>query len=620
MRRNRAPTVHLLLVLAALLAPTSAASDAEIAAEVVASGLDRPLFVTSPAGDGRLFIVERSGRIRILVGGALLANPFLDIRPQVSTSGERGLLGLAFDPDYPWTGLFYVYYMNLAGDSVLARFQASAHPDVANVASQEILLAIDQPFSNHNGGTIAFGADGYLYWGLGDGGSAFDPLELSQDPQSLLGKMLRFDVSGGPNSELAVPSDNPFVGDPDVLDEIWSFGLRNPYRWSFDRETGDMWIGDVGQSREEEVDFEPAGAGGRNYGWDVMEGRLCNTGDPAPAPPCNDPSLTLPVVTYAHRFGRCSITGGYAYRGPLPGIQGLYFFGDFCTGEIWSFELGSNLLTRRTLELRPPIDGRFRLVGFGENGSGELHVVHQTGSVFRIRSPLPACSDGFDNDGDGFADGGDPACTDPSQDGELPRNDLLIDVRPDSLDPSSQGVVPVSLFASERYDLRLVDVDTLAFGPASVAHDQAPHLEDLDGDGVLDWTLHFRMQESGLGDGDTEACVRVEINRVPYEACDAVAIVPGSGPGFGGNGRAAEAEGEAPAILQYSEPQAGCHAWHDCGWVWAPPEPVISADLEPVESLFPMAGATVPALGPAGSLAAGLALLAAGCVALRRRR
>jgi glucose/arabinose dehydrogenase len=615
-------TAGLVLGCAWLLAPGPVHADAEIAAEVVASGLDRPLFATSPAGDGRLFVVERAGRVRILLGGAVLSRPFLDITPLVSTRGERGLLGLAFDPAYAWNGLFYVYYTNRAGSSVLARFRVGDDPDLADAASREILLVVPQPFANHNGGTIAFGADGYLYWGLGDGGLANDPFESAQDPQSLLGKMLRLDVSGGAGSPAAIPADNPFVGDPGVRDEIWSFGLRNPYRWSFDRETGDMWIGDVGQARREEVDFEPAGAGGRNYGWDVMEGTLCNATDPAPAPPCFDPSLTLPVLTYPHSQGRCSVTGGFVYRGRVPGIRGLYFFGDYCTGRIFSYDPQSATSRERSAELRPPIDGLFRLVGFGEDGSGELYVVHQTGSVFRIRSPLPACSDGFDNDGDGLSDADDPACVDPDQDGELPRNDLRVDVRPRALNPGSRGVVPVSLFASQRYDLRLADPSTLAFGPASapLAHAHGPHPEDVDGDGLPDWTLHFRTQAAGLGEGDSQACVRVEIQRIPYEGCDAVTLPPGSAGGAAAQaaGRAAEARDTAPAIPRYVEPEPGCRLWHDCGWIRAPAASLASADLQPLAPLLPAPAASVPGLGPPGLLVAGLALLGVGDTRLRR--
>jgi glucose/arabinose dehydrogenase len=284
-----------------------AAAQSQATATLVASGLSRPLFVAAPNGSPRLFVVERAGRIRIVQGGVTLPALFLDISARISAAGEGGLLGLAFAPDYGSSGLFYVYYTDLLSDSVVARYSVSASPDLADPDSEQILLFIDQPdgmsFLNHKGGTIAFGPDGFLWFATGDGGGANDPEERAQDPQSLLGKMLRIDVGPAfaPDSlpvdgELyRIPTDNPFVGSA-ARDEIWALGLRNPFRWSFDRETGDVWIGDVGQGAREEVDFEPAGdPGGRNYGWDVMEGTLCNGSDPAPAPPCNAPSLTLPV-------------------------------------------------------------------------------------------------------------------------------------------------------------------------------------------------------------------------------------------------------------------------------------------------------------------------------------
>ena len=507
-------------------APLTARAQHEIAAELVASGLTRPLFVAAPEEDGRLFIVERDGTIRILLGGSVLLDPFLDITPLVSTAGERGLLGLAFAPDYPRSGVFFVYYTDLAGDSVIARFQASDHPDVADPASQEILLVIDQPFANHNGGTIAFGADGMLYFAPGDGGLFNDPAEVSQNPQSLLGKMLRFDASAGPDHPLAIPLDNPFVGDPLVRDEIWSFGLRNPYRWSFDRETGDLWIADVGQSRIEEINFEPADdPGGRNYGWDVMEGDLCNATDPAPSPPCNDPSLTLPVFQYGHAFGLCSVTGGFVYRGPIPSLQGKYVFGDFCAGAIFSYDLASDELSNISADLAIP-GTSFALVGFGEDGAGELYVVLQTGSVYRIRSPEPACSDGFDNDGDGRADADDPACADPLQDTELPRNDLHVEVRPDRIQPARRGLVFALVLGNEGVDLARADPATLAFGPAGAppASRYAPFLRDLNRDGFGDWVVPFRVRDTGLAAGDDEACLEVEIARVPFAGCDAVKI------------------------------------------------------------------------------------------------
>ncbi len=595
--------------------------DAPLDVERVAAGLAFPIYATAPEGDGRLFIVERAGRILILLGGSVLAAPFLDIRHLVSTQGEFGLLGLAFSPDFGGDGVFFVYYVDTGSNSVVARFQLSSDPDRADLESREPLLVVPQPYGDHNGGTIAFGADGYLYLGLGDGGRANDPAERAQDPQSVFGKMLRFDASGGPGVPLAIPLDNPFREDPNVLDEIWSLGWRNPFRWSFDRATGDMWVGDVGQSRREEVNFEPAGAGGRNYGWDVMEGSLCNPLDPAPAPQCNDPSLELPVLQYPHIFGKCSVTGGNVYRGRHPGLQGLYFFGDWCTGAIWSFHRALGLIRLRTAELTPPAGQPRRLVAFGQDGAGELYTVLSSGVVHRIRSPLPACSDGFDNDGDGLADAQDPACSAPSQDGELPRNDLVIDVVPDAINPKSTGVVDVSIFSSTRYNLLRGDPDTLTFGPAATPHlhDHAPPRRHLDGDGREDWAAQFRTNASGLMNGDSVACVRVEIANVPFEGCDDVELPPIEAVAINVGPHASIDEDaevisrtesqltSAPDVLSYIEPDETCRLWVECGWVWGPPREV------------PGLEAQIPAGGIASLVGLGLSLLATGHVRLRRR-
>jgi hypothetical protein len=420
--------VGLLLLGPACLAPLAARAQ-PLDSVLVASGLQDPLFVAAPALDGRLFIVERRGRIQILDNGAILPQPFLDIRSEVSTSGERGLLGLAFAQDYPVSGEFYVYYVNRDGNSVVSRFAVSADPNLAD-PTETVILVVDQPFSNHNGGTIAFDADGFLLFGLGDGGDSNDPAERAQDPAELLGKMLRIDVGSPPapgsipvpGENYAIPADNPWAAAGDgVRDEIWAFGLRNPYRFSVDRLTGDLWIADVGQNQQEEIDFEPAGdPGGRNWGWDVMEGTLCNLNDPAPAPPCNHPSLSLPIHSYSHSQGRCSITGGYAYRGvDIPGIQGHYFYGDYCTGEIWSLEVGVGI-TDRTAELGDAGDGAFDLVGFGEDSLGRLYVVHDGGDVYRI-TKRAACQDALDNDGDGEIDHpDDPGCASPTSNNESP--------------------------------------------------------------------------------------------------------------------------------------------------------------------------------------------------------
>lgn len=365
-----------------------------IGAQLVVSGLTQPLFLTAPVGDDRLFIIERPGRIRIFENGALVATPFLDITARVTTDREGGLLGLAFAPDYATSGLFYVNYTKpdpadgTVEATVIARYRVTADPDVADASSEEVLLEIPQPQGNHNGGTLTFGLDGYLYIGMGDGGGGGDPSDLAQNDATLLGKMLRLDVSGGLGSGYTIPPSNPHFGQALPLPEIWAKGFRNPYRFSVDRIFGDLYVGDVGQATREEVDVEPFGdAGGRNYGWRLMEGFLCFN----PSSGCNNGSLTLPVYDYTQLDGRCSITGGYVYRGSIPDIFGHYFFADFCTGEVFSFvwDGGSGVtdFTDRTAQLAPATSGT-RIVGFGEDGFGELYIVSITGAVFKI-IPVP---------------------------------------------------------------------------------------------------------------------------------------------------------------------------------------------------------------------------------------
>jgi glucose/arabinose dehydrogenase len=306
--------------------------------EPIATSLIRPVAITH-AGDSsnRLFITLQEGQIVIYNGTQVLPTPFLDINSLVSCCGEQGLLSVAFHPNYPSNGFFYVNYTNNAGDTVIARYTVSADPNTANPNSAVILLTIPQPFTNHNGGQLQFGSDGYLYIGTGDGGSSGDPEDNGQDVETLLGKVLRIDVDNG--LPYAIPPDNPFVTDPAGLDEIWAFGLRNPWRLSFDRLTGDLWIADVGQSNWEEVNLQPAtSAGGENYGWRLMEGKHCFN----PSTNCNDEILTLPILEYSHSFG-CSITGGYRYRGTqIPYHYGTYFYGDYCSGRIWGATADGN--------------------------------------------------------------------------------------------------------------------------------------------------------------------------------------------------------------------------------------------------------------------------------------
>lgn len=313
----------------ACAALASASCDPLLRAVQVGGTFNQPVFLTAPAGDSRLFVVEKPGTIRIVANGSVLPANFLDISALVEDIGEGGLLGMAFSPTYASDQLFYLYYIDLAGDSVLARFQTSAgNPDLANAGSQFILRTVDQPagagFANHKGGTIAFSpADGFLYWALGDGGGSDDPFQNAQNPNSLLGKMQRLDVSGGATAPYTIPPDNPFVGPDGVADEIWALGFRNPFRFSFDRANGDLWIGDVGQNAREEIDYEPAtDPGGRNYGWDVQEGTLCHEPH-LPAQLCENPqsplNFTFPYYEYpTHVSGTCAITGGVVYRGSAP--------------------------------------------------------------------------------------------------------------------------------------------------------------------------------------------------------------------------------------------------------------------------------------------------------------
>jgi len=352
--------------------------------EAVATGLSRPLLVTHAGdGSGRLFIAEQQGAIRVVRDGILLPTPFLDVDPISACCGEQGLLGLAFHPAYAANGTFFVSYSDNAGDSVVARYQVSAaDPDVADPASATVVVTQDQPYANHNGGQIAFGPDGYLYVALGDGGSAGDPLNSGQTLSTLLGKLLRVDVDGDdfptdPNRNYAIPPTNPFAGDPSALDEIWAWGLRNPWRFSFDRATGDLFIADVGQNQWEEVNFQPASSpGGENYGWRRMEGTHCYN----PSTNCNDGTLTLPILEYSHASG-CSVTGGYRYRGPdFPNLRGHYLFADYCSGQVWGAvpDGGGWIAT-------PLLATGFAVSTFGEDEAGELYVAdHAAGGAGRV--------------------------------------------------------------------------------------------------------------------------------------------------------------------------------------------------------------------------------------------
>jgi glucose/arabinose dehydrogenase len=390
-----------LSIAAVSLAAAVAAGQTPLTSELVVSGLTHPIWVGHAPGDAsRLFIIEKRGLIRIVKDGVLLPTPFLDIDSIVgggtTFSSEQGLLGLAFHPKYASNGSFFVNYTNNSNNTVIARYSVSADPDVADAGSALQLMEIVQPFTNHNGGWIGFGPDdGLLHIATGDGGSGCDPFQNAQNTNNLLGKILRIDVDKTePPKNYAIPPDNPFAqggGSP----EIWVYGLRNPWRDSFDRETGDLYIADVGQGAVEEVNYKRAGTpGGENYGWDCMEGNSCSTvsGCTVHGCACGAAGLVAPIHTYQHFGGggfNCSVTGGYVYRGcAIPDLQGTYFFADYCSAKIWSFRTVAGAVTEftdRTAELDPP--GALAIndiVSFGEDALGELYICDQNGEVFRI--------------------------------------------------------------------------------------------------------------------------------------------------------------------------------------------------------------------------------------------
>ncbi len=391
-----------LVVSAACTVSTQAACP--LGLERVASGLVRPVGAAHPRdGSQRLFIHEQhTGRIRILdlATNRLRETPFLDI-DGLATGGEQGLLGMAFAPDYVRTGLFYVNLTVSGGATQVRRYRVSrTDPDVADPGSMTVVLSFSQPYSNHNGGWIGFGPDGYLYIATGDGGAGFDPGNRAQDLSTLLGKLLRIDVNGtdGATGEYGIPPDNPFLDMPSARPEIWAYGLRNPWRCSFDRATGDLYIGDVGQGEIEEIDFQSGGdAGGANYGWRVMEGTQCSDNSQAAGnPPCDDPSLVPPIHEYVHPVG-FSVTGGYVYRGAaLGGLRGTYFFADYGTARIWSFRYDGGAV-REFTDRTPVLNANGRDLGlissFGVDERGELYLLDmEDGEVYKLIStqdPIP---------------------------------------------------------------------------------------------------------------------------------------------------------------------------------------------------------------------------------------
>ncbi|HKV76242.1 MAG TPA: PQQ-dependent sugar dehydrogenase [Gemmatimonadales bacterium] len=347
----------------------------------IASGLTNPTFLSSPPGDtGRLFVLEQNGYVRIIKHGVLLDTPFLDIHTLVSGGSEQGLLGFAFYPDYATSGRFIVSYTSpdgpeAGGTSILARYTVSANADVANATADRILLTVDQPYDNHNGGGIIFGPDGYLYFGLGDGGSGGDPQGHGQDRTDLLGSLLRLDVSG--TGGYTIPATNPYAVSATFKHELWNYGLRNPWRYSFDRQTGDLYIGDVGQGEVEEIDVAAASStGGQNYGWNEVEGDQCYTDG------CNMALYTPPVLTYHHTDG-CAVIGGYVYRGgDISNLPGTYFYSDACSGFVRSFRWSAGQATERTEWSGLGVDDGVQ--SFGEDARGELYLLTAGGRVLKI--------------------------------------------------------------------------------------------------------------------------------------------------------------------------------------------------------------------------------------------
>ena len=412
------PRMHLLVALIAILttslmlglldgatvhAESRAVTWPSLNLRLIADGFDNPVAVTS-ANDGtnRLFVVEKRGLIHILQDGNRLETPFLDISDQVSHCTECGLLGLAFPPDFAEKDYFFVNYTsntdraepdtgdpNTSNDTVIARFRVSANPNLADDASESPILEINQPETNHNGGHILFGPDNYFYVGMGDGGGGGDRFENSQNPASLLGKILRIEV--GATGTYTVPEDNPFVDAEGYRNEIWAMGLRNPWRFSFDRATGDLYVADVGQGSYEEVNYvaaEDLGQGGQNYGWNILEGDVCYPPDQGQN--CNRTGLTAPVVTYDHSNDNCSVTGGYVYAARRPNQVPVYLYADFCSGRVWGLQRdGANWVTQE-LDVLP-----FLISSFGEDEHGNVYVVGFNGEIYQIFDPqhfLPALS------------------------------------------------------------------------------------------------------------------------------------------------------------------------------------------------------------------------------------
>ena len=371
-------------VLVPTATPAPVGDPSRLTVQQVVGGLNSPLGVTNAGdGSGRLFVVQRGGQIRVIdAAGHLLAAPFVDLANRIKAGGEQGLLGLAFHPSFAANGRLFVDYTR-AGDgaTVISELTAAPNRASANPATERILLTIPQPYANHNGGQVAFGRDGFLYIGMGDGGSGGDPQGNGQNRQTLLGKILRISVDGAsaPGKAYGIPNNNPYapggVAPGAGLPEIWAYGLRNPWRFSFDRANGDLYIGDVGQSAWEEIDRQGAGSrGGENYGWNAFEGKHCFTSA------CSAPNAVAPVAEYSHDVG-CSVSGGYVYRGTRqPGLQGIYVFGDYCSGTIFTIPAGVASATPK-----PVSDTGLSISSFGEGQDGEIYLVDiGSGGIYRV--------------------------------------------------------------------------------------------------------------------------------------------------------------------------------------------------------------------------------------------
>jgi glucose/arabinose dehydrogenase len=345
----------------------------------VIGGLSSPVQMIDPNdGTGRFFIVEKTGKVLILKDGKLLGTPLLDISDHVSTGTEQGLLSIALHPKFAKNGVFFIDYTDAKGNSQIERWTISkSDANVADPASATTLLSVDQPYPNHNGGLLLFGPDGKLYIGFGDGGSQGDPHGNGQNLGVLLGKILRIDVDSTTGKlPYGIPKDNPFVNTPGARGEIWDYGLRNPWRFSFDKKTGDLVIGDVGQNTYEEADFDPAAKGGINYGWNIMEARSCYN-----AASCNQKGLTLPFFFYSHENGACSITGGYVYRGTaIKGLSGVYLAADYCSGELWQVHLDN----KGGSTVDEPMLTKTNPSSFAEDAKGELYLIDLNGAIYKI--------------------------------------------------------------------------------------------------------------------------------------------------------------------------------------------------------------------------------------------